>query len=50
VVLVGPALMQHAGEVSYVRAFAGVSIGFALIGAVLSVPIALLVRRRLCLD
>src|SRR5438309_9680326 len=34
--LVGPKLMQQEGETSYVRAFAGVSIGFTLFGAIFS--------------
>ena len=32
--LVGPKLMQQEGETSYVKAFAGVSLGFAAFGAV----------------
>jgi hypothetical protein len=44
--LVGPKLMQQEGETSYVKAFAGVSIGFAIIGAVLSAIIALFLNRK----
>jgi len=43
--LVGPKIMQQEGETSYLRAFAGVSIGFALFGAVFSAIIALVLRR-----
>ena len=44
--LVGPKMMQQEGETSYVKAFAGVSIGFAIIGAVLSAIIALVLKRK----
>jgi hypothetical protein len=43
--LVGPKIMQQEGETSYLKAFAGVSIGFALFGAVFSAIIALVLRR-----
>jgi len=44
--LVGPKLMQQEGETSYVKAFVGVSIGFALFGTVFSAVIALILKRR----
>jgi hypothetical protein len=44
--LVGPNLMQQQGETSPVKAFAGVSIGFALIGTIFSAIISLILRRR----
>jgi hypothetical protein len=44
--LVGPKLMQQEGETSYVRAFLGASIGFALFGTVLSAIIALVLKRK----
>jgi hypothetical protein len=43
---VGPKLMQQEGETSVVKAFLGVSVGFALFGAVFSVIIALVLRKR----
>ena len=43
---VGPKLMQQEGETSVVKAFLGISIGFALFGAVFSAIIALVLRRR----
>ena len=43
--VVGPKLMQQEGETSYVKAFAGVSIGFALFGIVFSAIIALVLRK-----
>lgn len=43
--VVGPKLMQQEGETSYVKAFAGVSIGFALFGAVFSVLISLILKK-----
>lgn len=43
--LVGPKLMQQEGETSYVKAFAGVSLGFAVFGAVYSAIIALLLKK-----
>jgi hypothetical protein len=45
IALVGPKLMQQAGHTSYVTAFAGLGIGMALLGAVFSVVIALLLRK-----
>ena len=44
--LVGPKLMQQEGETSYVKAFVGASIGFALFGTVLSAIIALILKRK----
>jgi len=43
--VVGPKIMQQEGETSYLKAFAGVSIGFALFGAVFSAIIALVLRK-----
>ena len=43
--VVGPKLMQQEGETSYVKAFLGVSIGFALFGAVFSAIISLVLKR-----
>jgi hypothetical protein len=43
---VGPKLMQQEGETSVVKAFLGVSIGFALFGTVFSAIIALVLRKR----
>ena len=43
--VVGPKMMQQEGETSYVKAFAGVSIGFALFGAIFSAIIALVLRK-----
>ena len=43
---VGPTLMQQEGETSIMKAFLGVSIGFALFGTVFSAIIALVLRRR----
>lgn len=43
---VGPKLMKQEGETSVVKAFLGVSIVFALFGAVFSVLIALILRKR----
>ena len=45
-VLIGPRLMQQEGETSYVKAFVGASIGFALFGTVLSAIIALILKRK----
>src|ERR1051326_642848 len=42
---VGPKIMQQEGETSYVNAFAGVSIGFVLFGAIFSAIIALVIRK-----
>ena len=44
--VVGPKLMQQEGETSYVKAFVGASIGFALFGTVLSAIIALFLKRK----
>ena len=44
--LVGPKLMQQEGETSYVKAFLGASVGFALFGTVLSAAIALFMKRK----
>jgi hypothetical protein len=44
--LVGPKLMQQAGETSYVKAFAGVSIVFAFFGTVFSAIIAVFLKRK----
>ncbi len=44
--LVGPKLMQQEGETSYLKAFLGASIGFALFGTVLSAIIALILKRK----
>ncbi len=44
--LVGPKLMQQEGETSYVKAFLGASIGFALFGTVLSAIIALVLNGK----
>ena len=43
--IIGPKMMQQEGETSYVKAFAGVSIGFALFGAIFSAIIALVLRK-----
>ena len=48
--LIGPKLMQQEGETSYVKAFAGVSLGFAALGAVYSAIIALLLRKKLTMN
>jgi hypothetical protein len=45
-VTVGPKMMQQEGETTVVKAFLGVSIGFALFGAVFSAIIALVLRKR----
>jgi hypothetical protein len=44
--VVGPKLMQQEGETSYVKAFAGVSIGFTLFGTVFSAIISLLLKKK----
>ncbi len=44
--LVGPKLMQQEGETSMGKAFAGVSIGFALFGTIFSALIALVLRKQ----
>lgn len=43
--VVGPKLMQQEGETSYLKAFLGVSLGFAIFGAVFSTIISLVVRK-----
>ena len=43
--IVGPKMMQQEGETSYLKAFLGISIGFALFGAVFSAIISLVVRK-----
>jgi hypothetical protein len=43
--LVGPKLMQQENETSFVKAFFGVSIGFALFGAIFSALISLVLRK-----
>lgn len=43
--IVGPKLMQQEGETSYFKAFLGVSVGFAIFGAVFSAIISLVVRK-----
>ena len=43
--VVGPKIMEQEGETSYLKAFAGVSIGFALFGAVFSAIISLVLRK-----
>ena len=43
--LVGPKLMQQEGETNVVQAFLGVSIGFALFGAIFSALISLVLRK-----
>jgi hypothetical protein len=45
IALVGPKLMQQAGHTSYVKAFAGLGIGMALLGAVFSAVIAVILRK-----
>jgi len=44
--LLGPKVMRQEGETSYVKAFLGASIGFALFGTVLSAIIALFLKRK----
>jgi Protein of unknown function (DUF4199) len=43
--VVGPKLMEQQGETSYVKAFAGILIGFSLFGAIFSAVIALVLRK-----
>jgi hypothetical protein len=45
-VTVGPKMMQQEGETSVVKAFMGISIGFALFGTFFSAIIALILRKR----
>jgi len=44
--LVGPRLMQQEGETSYVKAFLGLSIGFAILGTIFSALISLVFKNR----
>ena len=44
-VIVGPKLMQQEGETSIPKAFFGISIGFALFGAIFSAIIALVLKK-----
>ena len=48
--LIGPKMMQQEGETSYLKAFLGVSIGFALFGTVFSAIIALILKKRLSMS
>jgi Protein of unknown function (DUF4199) len=43
---VGPKLMQQEGETSVVKAFLGISIGFALFGTVFSAIISLILKKK----
>src|SRR5689334_10886435 len=43
--VVGPRMMQQEGETSYVKAFAGVSIGFTIFGAIFSAIISLVLKK-----
>ena len=43
--VVGPKLMQQEGETSMVKAFLGVSIGFALFGTIFAALISLVLRK-----
>ena len=43
--VVGPKLMQQEGQTSVVKAFVGVSIGFALFGTIFSALISLVLRK-----
>lgn len=45
IALLGLHLMEQAGHTSYVKAFAGLGIGLALLGTVFSAIIALILRR-----
>jgi len=45
--VIGPKLMQQAGETSVVKAFLGVSIGFTVFGIVFSAIIALIMRKNI---
>ena len=44
--VIGPRMMQQEGETSYVKAFLGSSIGFALFGTILSAIIALFLKKK----
>ena len=48
--VIGPKLMQQAGETSVVKAFLGVSIGFTVFGIVFSAIIALILRKKLAMN
>ena len=48
--LFGPKLMQQEGETSYVKAFAGVSLGFAVLGAIFSAIVALILKKKLTMN
>jgi hypothetical protein len=48
--VVGPKLMQQEGETSYVKAFAGVSISFAVFGAIFSAIVALILKKKLTMN
>src|SRR5438309_535384 len=48
--VIGPKLMQQEGETSYVKAFLGASLVFALLGTVLSAIIALILKKRLAMN
>jgi hypothetical protein len=43
--VVGQRMMQQEGETSYVKAFAGVSIGFTIFGAIFSAIISLVLKK-----
>jgi hypothetical protein len=43
--IVGPKLMQQEGETSVVKAFVGVSIGFALFGTIFAALLSLVMRK-----
>jgi hypothetical protein len=43
--VVGPKIMEQEGETSYLKAFAGVTVLFALLGALFSAMIALVLRK-----
>jgi len=48
--VVGPKLMQQEGETSMLKAFLGVSISFALFGAVFSAIIALILKKKIAMN
>ena len=48
--VVGPKLMQQEGETSMLKAFLGVSISFALFGAVFSAIIALILKKKMAMN
>jgi hypothetical protein len=49
-IVVGPKLMQQEGETSYIKAFAGVSIAFAVFGTAFSAIIALILKKKLTMN